>query len=304
MLDMIKNNITTTNNNNESNKEKFYSFFWKPYKKIWNDFFEYIDWRFVKVGIKNEKLWDIIEISKNIFEKLISKDIERLDKNKDIEAEINIALYPEKIENLFLSLIEKLENKKQIIKALDFIKEKHEWQYRDENTPYWTHCVLTSIYIIENWWKCDDIIVWLLHDIVEDQFYEWLLEEIQKLFWKNIVDKVVTLSKIIDWKRIDDTIYYKKISTDNSLLLIKACDRLSNLYGTYYWPDIEWNMNYLFKTKRDIIPLLEKDFPELVNKMNSIILFLRENIKLNEKQLKRIEDLKKIREIREELSWK
>jgi hypothetical protein len=47
--------------------------------------------------------------------------------------------------------------------------------------------------------------------------------------------------------------------------------------------------------------LIENDFPGLVEKMNQIILYLRENIKISEEHQNRIIDLKKIREIKEGL---
>ncbi|MDR3150326.1 MAG: hypothetical protein LBU14_01555 [Candidatus Peribacteria bacterium] len=58
-------------------------------------------------------------------------------------------------------------------------------------------------------------------------------------------------------------------------------------------------MNYLFKTKKEIIPLIIDIFPELAEKMEEIINFLRENTNIPEEYKKRIEDLREIREIKE-----
>lgn len=283
----------------EKSKTKFFSFFWIPHKKIWNTYYHFEKWNFKKSHITNDMLWDLIEISESIFNNLILEKQDVSSKNNSIIREIKFALYPEQIESKFLSLIQKFSNQKQILAALDFVKNKHEWQYRDENTPYWTHLVLTAIYIIENNWNENDVIIALLHDTIEDRFTPWVGEEIKNLFWRNILNWVIILSKIRNWVKVDIKQYYSEIKRDISLLRIKVCDRLANLYWTYFWPDIDWNMNYLFKTKKEIIPLIIDIFPELAEKMEEIINFLRENTNIPEEYKKRIEDLREIREIKE-----
>lgn len=296
-------NITNENKNNlpQTEKETFFSYFGEPYKKIWNKFFKYEDWIFKIWVIRNDELSNLIEISDNIFSNLIKEKDEKMNKNKDIIYEINIALYPDEIEKRFLTLIQDFDKKDVIINALNFVKEKHKWQYRFEFTPYWTHLVLTATYIIQNNWSYEEIIASLLHDVIEDQDYEWLSDEIKKQFWIEVLNIITTLSKIRNWKKIGLNEYYSEISQKLSCIKIKACDRLANLYWTYFWLDIDWNLNYLFKTKKEIFPLIEKDFPDLVEKMNEIILYLRENIKISDKHQNRINDLKKIRELKDNL---
>jgi len=289
------------------NKENttYYSYYWKPYKKIWNIFYEFLDWENVTSQIKNDMLWDLIEINESVYNNLINENKDKFFKKQEIKNEINFYLYPEKIEEKFLLLIQKFENKEKILKALQFVKNKHEWQFRDENTPYWTHLVLTAIYVINNNWTSDEVLLALLHDVIEDQFKPGLYEEIESIFWKTILEWSILLSKIRNWIKIDNKEYYLEISKNISLLKVKWCDRLSNLYWTYFWPDIEWNLDYLYKTKKEIIPLIEREFPDLASQMYDIIDYLKENTVISDEIKSRINDLKKIIDIKDSLClWK
>ncbi len=134
---------------------------------------------------------ELIESLKTWIIENNSETLEIIDyKSKSIEDEINICLYPEKIESRFSDLIEKnFPDKKDLFyKALNFIKEKHKWQFRDENTPYYCHLMLTSIYCFENWGWENEVLASLLHDTLEDTGVTY--NELIELFWKEVANLV------------------------------------------------------------------------------------------------------------------
>lgn len=298
MLENIENNEISSENNEETT---YYNGDWFPIKKVGNVFYKYLNWEFIKTELDYDNYEDLVEIDKNIWDQLVLDHDKMLIDEKKVLSEINIALYPEEIEKKFLLLIEKLDNKATILIALDFIKEKHEWQFRKENTPYWGHCVLTAIYTIENWWSNEDIIVALLHDTVEDQYYDWIYEDIEKLFWNEVLDKVIILSKERNWERVSDEDYYEWIVNNESCSRIKWADRLSNVYWLYFWENTRWNMKYLHKTEKDIFPIISEKFSDLTSKIEDAMKFLIKNTWVSEEHKKRIEDLWKIRELRDKI---
>lgn len=298
MLENIKHN-------HEESKQvpevTYYNGDWYPIKKVWDTYFKYIKWEFVETVLDQYTFEDLVEIDKDIWDKLVLEHDEILEKDRLIIQEIELALYPEEIEKRFLWLIQNFWNKETILNALDFIKEMHEWQYRKENTQYWSHCVLTAIYTIENAWSDEDTIVALLHDTVEDQYYDWLLEKIEELFWKSVLDKVIILSKERSWVRISDEEYYKWIDENESCSRIKWADRLSNVYWLYFWDNKVWNMKYLKKTINDIIPLVKDKFPNLTKKIEEWMDFITKNWTIDIKFTQRIEDLWRIRDLKKEI---
>jgi len=298
MLENIENNEISSENNEEIT---YYNGDCQPIQKIGYYFYKYINWKHEKVDLDNYTYEDLVEIDKNIWEKMILEEDKILLDDKKILNEIKLSLYPEEVEKKFLWLIEKLDNKSTILIALDFIKEKHKWQFRKENTPYWTHCILTSIYTIENWWNNEDIIVALLHDTVEDQYYEWLYEEIEELFWKEVLEKVIILSKERKGERISNGEYYEWVINNDSCSRIKWADRLSNIYWLYFSDNKVWNMKYLKKTRNEIFPIIAEKFPDLASRINEAIKVLIKYGSISDEHKKRIEDLWKIIELKEKL---
>jgi (p)ppGpp synthase/HD superfamily hydrolase len=246
--------------------------------------------------IEDLKSW--IETSQNQDNSPKTEEINTI--SNSIEQEIDICLLPEKIESRLEKLIDKYfpKNKKDFIKAINFIKEKHSNQYRDENTPYWTHLMMTAIYCIENWWTKEQVTASLLHDILEDTSVSF--NELKNLFWEKIANLVKLVSFSVDWQKIEDEKYYENLTKNKEAILIKWVDRLSNIYSTIFSEDIEWKKWYIERTKKEIIPLIEKYYPKLAQQIIEVVEYLWKNT-LTQEQIKRIADLKKIKEIKENL---
>lgn len=80
---------------------------------------------------------------------------------------------------------------------MNFIKEKHKWQYRDEFTPYWSHPMLTAIYCFENWWDLNQVFTCLLHDTLE--YTETTYNTLVELFWEEVTQLVKLVSFQVKW---------------------------------------------------------------------------------------------------------
>lgn len=82
---------------------------------------------------------EVIESLKAWIKESDSRVLEIIDyKSKSIEDEITICLYPNQIDSRFSNLVNKNfpDEKDLFYKAVNFIKDKHKNQYRDEYTPF------------------------------------------------------------------------------------------------------------------------------------------------------------------------
>ena len=116
-------------------------------------------------------------------------------------------------------------------RALEFAKEKHEGQTRDEGTPYYEHIKgVMEILIKEANTREDEVLtVAALHDVLEDT--ECTYEEIDAIFGQNVADCVKLLTR--DSKNGQTFEEYAKAIFENEEFKyarkIKLADRLHNL---------------------------------------------------------------------------
>lgn len=215
-----------------------------------------------------------------------------------IEQEIDICLYPEQIEARFSNLVEKeFPDKKDVIyKAVNLIKKEHKNQYRDENTPYFCHLMLSAIYCFEFGGWFNEVLASLLHDILEDTEYSY--QQLIDAFWEDIANIVKLVSFSVDWVTILEEEFYENIKHVWSALLVKWADRFSNILSTMFVEDKDWIKWYFTRTKTQITPLLIKEFPELANNIEAVITYL-ENHDVSPEQKQRISELLQIREVKE-----
>jgi hypothetical protein len=113
--------------------------------------------------------------------------------------------------------------------------------------------------------------------------------------------KVLALSKAVNGKfRFkNDSEYYSELIKQPDVIKYKAYDRLSNLISLYF-SEQEYKERYIEKTKKELIPIIEQEMPEMVEKYNRVFKFLSRN-SISEYEIKRVEELKRIREIEESI---
>ena len=206
-----------------------------------------------------------------------------------------IVVYPEKLEEKFNFLIQNYFTKSEIntIKeTVNYIKDKHLGQFRKESTPYYTHCLLVAInfmnYEIST---VEDILVCLLHDVIEDNPYT-KIEEIAGKYGNYVAESVLGLSKIRNGIKITDVDYYSYIQNNENIAKYKGYDRLSNLYSLYY--ATEWNKRdkYIIETEEKILPILDNFNLDVANKIREILGYLRLHPTLTVSEVARIQELK------------
>lgn len=144
-------------------------------------------------------------------------------------------------DNLVKELLESYkENKDLILKAYEFIKEKHKDQKRKSGEDYIVHPLKVALIVKDMNLDISSVITALLHDTLEDT--NTSPEEIENLFGKEIRTMVEGLTKISKYKFSSKeeakAENYRKMlismAKDIRIVLIKLADRLHNLRTLEY----------------------------------------------------------------------
>lgn len=237
--------------------------------------------------------WDKIEykdLDEKIKEKIIEVKETRLWKmyTKD---QITLMLYPETLDSKFLSLVNESQfsesEKKNIKNAVSIMKASHKNQFRDEWLPYYVHPLKVAFDILEDWWSYETVICWLLHDVIEDD-KNVEIDKLIKLFWNDIINNVISLSKISEnWNKIDQEDYMKKIEKSKIAIEVKWYDRLNNIASTYFTNN-EKKERYIQETENIYVPFFEQHSPEIARKIKEILKYIKTNEQPTEKELQQI----------------
>ena len=137
----------------------------------------------------------------------------------------------------YLKSSEKNYDIDKIIKAYEYAASLHEGQFRLSGEPYISHPVAVATIVAELGLDSDSICAALLHDTVEDCADKTSLEQISKMFSKDISMLVDGLTKIISVQVADkEETHIENIrkmllamNKDIRVIFIKLCDRLHNM---------------------------------------------------------------------------
>ena len=145
----------------------------------------------------------------------------------------------QKMEELlaYLKNSEKNYDIDKIVKAYEYADSLHEGQFRLSGEPYISHPVAVATIVAELGLDSDSICAALLHDTVEDCSDKTSLEQITKMFSKDISMLVDGLTKIISVQIADkEEAHIENIrkmllamNKDIRVIFIKLCDRLHNM---------------------------------------------------------------------------
>jgi len=297
----------------EQNPFKYYKFKGKPVAKSSLDgrsyTFENGEWNEFNFSIEIQR--ELSEpVSKDEMQKLFPEALSKLSMTIGSEGAINEKkmrktlfnlLYPDYLGREFDQAILKFSKAEiaKINQALDFTKHKHQKQYREENTPYYTHCIDTALNAIENGANSHDVQVCLLHDTIEDT--DTKFEELAGKFGEEVAKDVISMSKIRNGSRIPDDQYYEGIEADPKLVRYKGYDRLSNALSMYLAPNWPKRTNYIKETREKIIPMVAIVDQNLAKKLDEAIVFIESHPNLTTEEAKRVQDLANAREIENKL---
>ncbi len=284
-------------------KIDYIDYLWNPVVCSHRDFVNYffINWKLKKLWYKDPKDFEIIdreEFNKR-FDWLWDRLKKEFENKAKIENHLEIILEPEYLQKWFISSLEKYDEneKKLIFKALKLCKKQHKWQYRDEWVEYYSHPIFAAIKWIEKWLDYKDIIILLLHEVIEDSSIT--KKEIWELFWKEVWENVYLLSKKENWKKIISTKdYYIRLLKNKKLAILRWLERLANLYSLNF-ASKEKQERYIKETKKIIIPLVSRFDKDLSNEIQRVLNYIESDLySLPEKLVSRLVDLKKIKETR------
>ncbi len=147
---------------------------------------------------------------------------------------------PKKVEKL-LSLVEE-EDKEEVLRAIEFLEEKHAGQKRASGEPYSVHLIETATITASMGLKKEAIIAALLHDVLEDTNTSY--EELKERFGETVANIVEGVTKIGKYKIKDVSSEkaenYRKLllatARDIRVLLVKLADRLHNMRTLEHLP--------------------------------------------------------------------
>ena len=137
-------------------------------------------------------------------------------------------------------------------KALQLAERIHAGQFRDEGTPYIEH-ILRVASTVQTHGNDTDVIVALLHDVVEDS--DLTVTDIESEFGEEIAAAVGLLTKRKDLS-FDD--YMAAIAADSTALYVKLADRLDNIQSLQHCGKPEKVRRYLKETCSTFLPAVKK----------------------------------------------
>ncbi|WP_448584272.1 RelA/SpoT family protein [Thermocrinis sp.] len=170
-------------------------------------------------------------------------------------------LLSKKVERL-LNLVEG-KDRGEVLRAIEFLEEKHAGQKRASGEPYVIHPLEVAVIVAEMGLGKDSIISALLHDVLEDTQTSY--EEIKELFGEtvaNIVDGVTKIGKYkfkdVSSERVEN---YRKLllatARDIRVLLVKLADRLHNMRTLQHLPK-EKQIRIARETMEIYVPLANR----------------------------------------------
>jgi len=183
--------------------------------------------------------------------------------------------------------------------AFNYACDKHQNQTRKGTViPYISHLIAVSGLVIEHGGNEDEAIAALLHDVVEDQGGEEMLNEIRERFGETVAEIVEGCSDSfsydpedkLPWKeRKQDYINHLATDASPSTLLVSMADKLHNaramltdysFIGEPFWTrfnatreEEKWYYHQLLEAfrNRTVPPSLSREFERVVNNLTEAI---------------------------------
>lgn len=128
--------------------------------------------------------------------------------------------------------------------AVAFVAQKHENQTRRDGSPYILHPLKVAEIVRDSGYDTRYQIVALLHDILEDTHST---EEEVLFFGPDICQAVKLLTRP---KGMDEAEYLAKIFDNHMATIVKAADKLHNVWECTYCDNIDWTKQYIKKSQK------------------------------------------------------
>ena len=171
---------------------------------------------------------------------------------------LNPRLFSEERMFTFVSAQARALGLEQTLKALPLMREKHAGQTRKgpSAVPYLIHPLTMACHALAMGIRDDDVLAaLLLHDVVEDT--GTALDQLP------VNDNVREAIRLVSWNTYDlpepeiDEAYYGNIAKNALACLVKCIDRCNNLSGMADGFSKRKMRNYVYRTEKYVLPLLE-----------------------------------------------
>ena len=129
----------------------------------------------------------------------------------------------------------------RVLEALIFATTAHDGQHDRSGMPY----ILHPINVANQLETEDEIVLGLLHDVVEDTAVS--LEEIRSRFGDRIADALDLLTKRPDEDYMD---YIERVATDPMAVRVKLADLTHNMDPNRHKNPDEWDFEHLERYKK------------------------------------------------------
>lgn len=137
-----------------------------------------------------------------------------------------------------------MENNVLFSKAVCFAADKHKIQVRRDSSPYILHPLKVAEIVRQAGFDTRYQIVALLHDTLEDTD---ATEEEIRFFGDDIYEAVNLLTRPDD---MDEAEYINKILDNHIAAVVKAADKMHNMYEASLCEDKPWAIGYIEKSKK------------------------------------------------------
>lgn len=218
----------------------------------------------------------------------------------------------ESLQEYFFQLLSKgrfqPEDKTRIREAYHLAESLHEGQSRekeDPSLPFIIHPLEVAIKLLEIQCSPDEVIAGLLHDIREDvtKIRESENQAVAEIFRSRVVEvltRLLSKYRIVDGEivRLSNEEYFKKLAQDMTATMIKAVDRRTNLmscgrmldYALDKSPEEAREITAFVRKQIDetfeyVLPLVEKAYTKLAQKLEIITARLETRLQLVENYL-------------------
>ncbi len=164
--------------------------------------------------------------------------------------------------------------KHKLIKAFNFakrIKYQHEGLASD---IYFAHPIRVAALSLlsQKSINVDTGIIGLLHNVFE--LSNTPVDSISMQFGESITQQIVdlTVNRDLQWDQKYKESYYTKINSNPlASRIVKIFDKLDNIFLLDLNPDEETKQKYLIEIETYILPMTERDMPEVYNYMQNMI---------------------------------
>ncbi len=157
-----------------------------------------------------------------------------------------------------------------VVKSIQMAEAAHQGQTRDEGTPYLLHPLRVMLRLMADGHMAPDTLATAaLHDTLELSSLD--PSEIRANFGDNIAGGVMTLSKRVNGRELDDTTYFPRFQhAPTEVRTVKVYDRVDNLYSLNKINNPQKKAEYIAETNKYFFDIASSN-PQLSQRLSEAV---------------------------------